>query len=385
MLPSQRALFDLPREVCYLNAASYSPLPLATMEAGARGGRAQGPAVADRSRVRRRAIRARPQGRGGADRRRAAGRRAHLVGRLRRRDRGQDPGRAGRLPAARACWCWRTIIPPPVLEWLTRASAEDFTVETVQRPPDGDWTAAVLAAIERPGAPPLALASISSVHWSDGGAVDLARVAPALRAQGAALAGRRHPQRRRDRARRARARSGLRGVPDLQVAARPLRPRLPLCREAPPGRRSARTDELRPARGARRAGGLLHRHRLCRRRAPLRHGRARSFHLDGDGLDRHGDDARSGARAAIVERLAHADRPARRRPARRGGRHSRRAGARAAHPEPRLPERHAAEGWSSGSPPSTSTSRRGSAGCASARTSTTTRPTSTGSSRCSGG
>ena len=34
MLPSQRALFDIPREVCYLNAASYSPLPLATMEAG---------------------------------------------------------------------------------------------------------------------------------------------------------------------------------------------------------------------------------------------------------------------------------------------------------------------------------------------------------------
>ena len=64
---------------------------------------------------------------------------------------------------------------------------EGFTVETVRRPPDGDWTAAVLAAIARPGAPPLALASISSVHWSDGGAVDLARVAPALRAQGAAL------------------------------------------------------------------------------------------------------------------------------------------------------------------------------------------------------
>src|SRR5262245_11475453 len=34
MLPSQRALFDIPDEVCYLNAASYSPLPLATLEAG---------------------------------------------------------------------------------------------------------------------------------------------------------------------------------------------------------------------------------------------------------------------------------------------------------------------------------------------------------------
>ena len=34
MLTSQRALFDIPDDVCFLNAASYSPLPLATVEAG---------------------------------------------------------------------------------------------------------------------------------------------------------------------------------------------------------------------------------------------------------------------------------------------------------------------------------------------------------------
>src|SRR5688500_15484891 len=34
MLRSQRALFDIPREICFLNAASWSPLPLATQEAG---------------------------------------------------------------------------------------------------------------------------------------------------------------------------------------------------------------------------------------------------------------------------------------------------------------------------------------------------------------
>src|SRR5262245_50822527 len=34
MLPSQRAMFDIPREICYLNAASWSPLPIATQEAG---------------------------------------------------------------------------------------------------------------------------------------------------------------------------------------------------------------------------------------------------------------------------------------------------------------------------------------------------------------
>jgi kynureninase len=31
-MPSQRAVFDLPRDVCYLNAASYGPLPLATVQ-----------------------------------------------------------------------------------------------------------------------------------------------------------------------------------------------------------------------------------------------------------------------------------------------------------------------------------------------------------------
>jgi len=37
MLPSQRPLFDIPREICYLNAASWSPLPIATQEAGRLG------------------------------------------------------------------------------------------------------------------------------------------------------------------------------------------------------------------------------------------------------------------------------------------------------------------------------------------------------------
>ncbi len=73
----------------------------------------------------------------------------------------------------------------PVLEWHHRAEAQGFAVETVRQPNDGDWTAAVVAAIERSGAPPVALASISSVHWSDGGLIDLAHVAAALRQQGA--------------------------------------------------------------------------------------------------------------------------------------------------------------------------------------------------------
>jgi selenocysteine lyase/cysteine desulfurase len=74
-----------------------------------------------------------------------------------------------------------------VLEWRTRASGGRFTVDIVPQPEDGDWTAVVLAAIERSGAPPVGLASISSVHWSDGGMLDMDRVAAALRRQGAML------------------------------------------------------------------------------------------------------------------------------------------------------------------------------------------------------
>src|ERR1700760_2381135 len=34
MLPSQREQFEIPRDICYLNAASYSPLPRKTLDAG---------------------------------------------------------------------------------------------------------------------------------------------------------------------------------------------------------------------------------------------------------------------------------------------------------------------------------------------------------------
>jgi selenocysteine lyase/cysteine desulfurase len=72
-----------------------------------------------------------------------------------------------------------------VLEWHVRAEAAGFAVETVRQPADGDWTSAVLATIECPGAAPVSLASISSVHWSDGGLIDVDRVSAALKARGA--------------------------------------------------------------------------------------------------------------------------------------------------------------------------------------------------------
>jgi hypothetical protein len=34
VLASQRALFDIPREICHLNTISWNPLPLASQEGG---------------------------------------------------------------------------------------------------------------------------------------------------------------------------------------------------------------------------------------------------------------------------------------------------------------------------------------------------------------
>jgi selenocysteine lyase/cysteine desulfurase len=72
-----------------------------------------------------------------------------------------------------------------VLEWQARAAAQGFVVETVRQPGDGDWTSAVLEAIERSGAAPVSLVSISSVHWSDGGLIDIDKVGASLRQRGA--------------------------------------------------------------------------------------------------------------------------------------------------------------------------------------------------------
>jgi selenocysteine lyase/cysteine desulfurase len=183
MLPSQRALFDIPRAVCYLNAASYSPLPLRTLEAGraavARKGR---PWLIDNAFATAQYARTR----------KAA---AALIN-ADSDDVALIPSVAYGVATAAKIFAVpkgaRVLVlqddhSSPVLEWMTRAPAAGFTVEAVRRPPDCDWTAALLEAIDRAGAVPLALASISSVHWSNGGAVDLQRIASALRVHGAAL------------------------------------------------------------------------------------------------------------------------------------------------------------------------------------------------------
>jgi selenocysteine lyase/cysteine desulfurase len=183
MLASQRALFEMPRHICYLNSASWSPLPLRTQQAArAAVGRKGTPWTLDAAFANRQHERARAAA-------------ARLIN--------ADPADIALIPsisygvatAAKVLTIergTRVIVlendhSSPVFEWQTRADAQGFVVETVRRPDDGDWTSAVLAAVERPGAPPVSLASISSVHWSDGGLIDVEKVGAALRRQGASF------------------------------------------------------------------------------------------------------------------------------------------------------------------------------------------------------
>ena len=183
MLPSQRALFEIPRQICYLNAASFSPLPLRTLEAGRAAVLRKGTPWTLEA------------GFANAQHERARSAAARLIH--------AEPSDIALIPSisygvataaklvtiARGA---RVLVlkndhSSPVLEWQTRAEAQGFTVETVRQPDDGDWTSAVLAAIERSGAPPVSLASISPVHWSDGGLIDVDKVGAALRQRDAAF------------------------------------------------------------------------------------------------------------------------------------------------------------------------------------------------------
>ncbi len=183
MLPSQRDQFDVPRDCCYLNAASWSPLPHAVQQAGHAGvDRKARPWLIDPGFAAEQHARAR----------RAA---ATLIG--------ADAADIALIPSISygVAVVGKAFSPPrgtrvvliaddhssPMLEWMTRAEAQGFSVDIAPTPADGDWTSALLAVIDKPGAAPVSLASISSVHWADGGVVDVLRVRDALRRQGAAL------------------------------------------------------------------------------------------------------------------------------------------------------------------------------------------------------
>jgi selenocysteine lyase/cysteine desulfurase len=77
--------------------------------------------------------------------------------------------------------------PSQSLEWARQAQRTGAMLDVVPRPEDDDWTAALLRRIEHPGLPPIGIAALTPLMWTDGTLIDLERLVPALRQQGAAI------------------------------------------------------------------------------------------------------------------------------------------------------------------------------------------------------
>jgi len=179
ILPCQRALFDLPDDVAYLNCASDAPQLHAV--------RAAGEAALAR--------RAQPWTPRSLDSFAAAERARALFGSLV----GVAPDHIAIVPSASyglavaaanvAVAAGRRIVvladqfPSNVYIWRDLAVRTGATVVTVPRPADGDWTAAVLAHLDER----TAVAALPHCHWTDGSLLDLVRVGDRARAVGAAL------------------------------------------------------------------------------------------------------------------------------------------------------------------------------------------------------
>ena len=183
MLASQRALFDIPRDVCYLNAAAWGPIPMSAVAIGKQGAELKSrPWEFDRDFAELRFERTR----------RAA---AKLIN--------ASPEDVALIPSVGygVSTAAKLFTPPvdsrvlvidndhssPTLEWMVRAETGGFTVEVVKCGADHDWTTALLESIHQSNAAPVSLVSISSVHWSDGALVDLPTIKYALGNDGAKL------------------------------------------------------------------------------------------------------------------------------------------------------------------------------------------------------
>jgi len=176
----QRELFDIPDSVAWLNCAYMSPLMREAVEAGESG-------------VRRKAH---PWNLAPADffteSERARGLFARIVNAapddiaiVPSASYGMEiAARNLAAPAGSRILLLDEQFPSNVYPWRALAERSGARIETVPRPADDDWTAAVLEAI----GPDVAVAALPHNHWTDGGLVDLGRVGAALREAGAAIA-----------------------------------------------------------------------------------------------------------------------------------------------------------------------------------------------------
>lgn len=178
-LSSQRSLFEIPDDIAYLNCAYMSPIPRASREAGqaavARKSRPWEIAASDffdEAEVARSLFAELI----GAD--------ADGVALVPSASYGIGVAAANLSPRAdQHILVLAEQFPSNVYPWQDLAQRSGAALVTVPRPPDDDWTTALLERIDER----TAVVAVPHCHWTDGGLVDLARVGERARAVGAAL------------------------------------------------------------------------------------------------------------------------------------------------------------------------------------------------------
>jgi selenocysteine lyase/cysteine desulfurase len=179
ILPSQRDLFEIPDDVAYLNCAYMSPLLRAARAAGeaALARKSQPWHITPHDFF--------------ADSETARGLFAELIG--------ADADGVALIPAAsyglalaaanlpiregQRILVLEDQFPSNVYAWRDLAARAGAFVETVPRPADFDWTAALLERIDER----TAIVAVPHCHWTDGSLVNLVRVGERARAVSAAL------------------------------------------------------------------------------------------------------------------------------------------------------------------------------------------------------
>lgn len=178
-LPLQRHLFDIPREIVWLNCAYMGPLPTAAAAAGVDGMRKkvhpwgiEVPDFFEPSEELRRSW----AGLLGADGEDLALTPSASYGiSLAARNLPVGPGQEILVAEEQ--------FPSNYYPWTASAARSGGRVRVIRRPADGDWTAAVVNALSSR----VAVAALPQVHWTDGGWFDLERIGAAARDAGAAL------------------------------------------------------------------------------------------------------------------------------------------------------------------------------------------------------
>jgi selenocysteine lyase/cysteine desulfurase len=179
MIPCQRHLFDLPDDVAYLNCAYMSPLLKHAAAQGAEGiARKTRPWTISPDDF-------------FADSEKARALFAELLG-ASADDIALAPAASYGVAIAAANLSFgegRRILvlaeqfPSNVYAWRELAKTRGGEVVTLERPPDGDWSAAILARLDER----VAITALPHCHWTDGGLIDLVSVAARCREVGSAL------------------------------------------------------------------------------------------------------------------------------------------------------------------------------------------------------